>query len=124
LLALASVATELPFVAGTGLFEADAPPAIYQVLQGQVRIESDGRAPMLVSSGATFGVADTLAGTAHTWRALAVTDGRALRIDRERLFEVMADHVELMQSVLTSILALRDGEAAPGEGRPEQASFA
>jgi uncharacterized membrane protein YedE/YeeE len=124
LLALAAVATELPLVAGTGLFEADAPPAIYQVLQGQVRIESAGQAPMLVSAGATFGLADTLAGTPSAWRALAATDGHALRIDRERLFEVLADHVDLMQSVLTSILALRDREASPPSGRPEQASLA
>jgi CRP-like cAMP-binding protein len=124
LLALAAVATELPLIAGTGLFEADAPPAIYQVLQGQVRIESAGLDPMLVSAGATFGLADTLAGTPSRWRALAATDGRALRIDRERLFEVMADHVDLMQSLFASILALRDREASPGSDRSEHASFA
>jgi AAA family ATP:ADP antiporter len=124
LLALAAVATELPVIAGTGLFEADAPPAFYQVLQGQVRIESAGQAPLLVSAGATFGLADTLAGTPSSWRALAATDGRALRIDRERLFEVMADHVDLMQSLFASILALRDKEASPGRDRSEHASFA
>jgi CRP-like cAMP-binding protein len=79
---------------------------------------------LLVSAGATFGLADTLAGTPSSWRALAATDGRALRIDRERLFEVMADHVDLMQSLFASILALRDKEASPGRDRSEHASFA
>jgi CRP-like cAMP-binding protein len=124
LLALAAVATELPLVGGTSLFEADAPPAVYQVLRGQVRIESAGQAPMLVSAGATFGLADTLAGTPSAWRALAATDGQALRIDRERLFEVLADHVDLMQSVLTSILALREKDSSRGSDRSERASFA
>jgi ATP/ADP translocase/HEAT repeat protein/CRP-like cAMP-binding protein len=124
LLALAAVATELPLVAGTSLFEADAPPAIYQVLRGQVRIESAGQAPMLVSAGATFGLADTLAGAPSAWRALAATDGQALRIDRERLFEVLADHVDLMQSVLTSILALRERDSSRDSDRSERPSFA
>jgi AAA family ATP:ADP antiporter len=124
LLALAAVATELPLIAGKGLFEAEAAPALYQVLQGEVHIEPAGQAPILLSAGATFGLADTLAGTPSAWRALAATDGRALRIDRERLFEVMAEHVDLMQSLFASVLALRDREASPGPGRSEHASFA
>jgi CRP-like cAMP-binding protein len=89
-----------------------------------VRIESAGQAPMLVSAGATFGLADTLAGAPSAWRALAATDGQALRIDRERLFEVLADHVDLMQSVLTSILALRERDSSRDSDRSERPSFA
>ena len=45
------------------VFDVDAPPATYQILEGEVRLESPDQAPILVSPGATFGVADTLAGT-------------------------------------------------------------
>jgi len=124
LLALTAAATEVPFIAGAVLFETDSPPAIYQILQGEVRIESGDRAPILLRAGVTFGVAHTLAGTATGWRASAVTDGRALRLDRERLFDVMAEHVDLMQSVFASVLALRNTEASRGPAHPEQASFA
>ena len=51
-------------------------------------------------------------------------DGRALRLDRDDLFAVMADHVDLMQSLFTEALRLRDQEAARQAAQPEQQFFA
>jgi hypothetical protein len=52
-------------------------------------------------------VADTLAGTASGWRATVTREGRALRVDRDELFSVLADHVDLMQGLFCGVLALR-----------------
>jgi hypothetical protein len=38
-------------------------------------------------------------------------DGRALRIDRDDLFVVLADHVDLMQGLFSGAIAFRDQPA-------------
>jgi CRP-like cAMP-binding protein len=107
---LRAFASEVPLKSGKVVFDGDAPPATYQILEGELRLESPDQAPILASAGAMFGVADTLAGTPSGWMAVATTDGRALRLDRDDLFGVMADHVDLMQSLFTEALRVRDLE--------------
>jgi CRP-like cAMP-binding protein len=107
LLALTAAAPEVPLKAGTTLFDESTPPAIYQIVQGEVLLEHAGSAALRAPSGATIGVADTLAGTASGWRATVTRDGRALRVDRDELFSVLADHVELMQGLFCGVIALR-----------------
>ena len=122
LLALRAAASDVRLRAGAVLFEGEAAPAIYQILDGEVRLESPDGAPILASAGATFGVADTLAGTGSGWRATTTVEGRALRLNRDDLFAVLADHVDLMQSLFTAALALRDEGGSVGP--PEHPSFA
>jgi hypothetical protein len=92
------------------LFDVGTPPAVYQVVEGEVLLEHPGASPVCASAGATIGVADTLAGTASGWRATVTKDGRALRLDRDELFSVLADHVDLMQGLFAGVLALREAE--------------
>jgi hypothetical protein len=115
LLALAAIAPEVTLRTGSVLFDVAIPPAIYVVLQGQVILEYDGHPPLTASAGSTIGVADTLAG-ATSWRATVFGDGRALRIDRDDLFAILADHVDLMQGLFSGALAMRE---MPGVVRPE-----
>jgi HEAT repeat protein/CRP-like cAMP-binding protein len=126
LLALTAVAPEVPLKAGTILFDASSPPAVYQILHGEVLLELHGASPMTAPPGATIGVADTLAGTASGWRATVARDGRAMRLDRDELFAVLADHVDLMQGLFGGVLALRASDAAArahGAGQPLQSAF-
>jgi ATP:ADP antiporter, AAA family len=110
LLALTAVALEVPLKAGAVLFDVGIPPVIYQIVQGEVLLEHPGADAVVAPAGATIGVADTLAGTSSGWRATASTDGRALRLDRDELFSVLADHVDLMQGLFSGVLALRHTE--------------
>jgi ATP/ADP translocase/HEAT repeat protein/CRP-like cAMP-binding protein len=111
LLALTAAAPEVPLEAGAVLFDVGTPPAIYQIVQGEVLLEHPGRGPVSAPAGATIGVADTLAGSASGWRATVTRDGRAIRVDRDELFSVLADHVDLMQGLFCGVLALRDADA-------------
>jgi HEAT repeat protein len=124
LLALRASASDMPLTAGGVVFDIDSPPAVYQILDGDVRLESPDRPPILLPKGTTFGVADTLAGTPSGWRAVAATKGRVLRLDRDDLFGVMADHVDLMQSLFAEALRLRDLAPPPGVAHPESQFFA
>ena len=107
LLALTAVAPEVPLKAGSVLFDVGTPPAVYQIVQGEVVLEHPGTSPAVAPAGATIGVADTLAGTTSGWQATVSKDGRALRLERDELFSVLADHVDLMQGLFSGVLALR-----------------
>ena len=115
LLALTAIAPEVPLKAGTVLFDVGTPPAVYQIVQGEVVLEHPGTGPAVAPAGATIGVADTLAGTTSGWRATVSKDGRALRLERDELFSVLADHVDLMQGLFSGVLALRDTETKAAE---------
>jgi ATP:ADP antiporter, AAA family len=110
LLALTAVAPEVPLKAGAVLFDVGTPPAVYQIVQGELLLEHAVAGTLLAPAGATIGVADTLAGAASGWRATVTRDGKALRLDRDELFAVLADHVDLMQGLFCGVLALRDTE--------------
>ena len=90
---------------GTVLVEQGDPPAVFQVVDGELRLETAGGATV-VSSGMTLGVADTLSGSAASTRAVVTRSGRALRVERDDLFAVLTDHVDLMQGVFSEVLAL------------------
>ena len=115
LLALTAIAPEVPLKAGTVLFDVGTPPAVYQIVQGEVVLEHPGTSPAVAPAGATIGVADTLAGATSGWRATVSKDGRALRLERDELFSVLADHVDLMQGLFSGVLALRDTETKAAE---------
>jgi CRP-like cAMP-binding protein len=123
LLALRSFASEVPLTDGRVVFDLDSPPATYQILEGELRLESPDQEPILASAGAMFGVADTLAGTPSGWKAVVISNGRALRLDRDDLFAVMADHVDLMQNLFTEVLKLRDQESRIAAAQTEQRFF-
>jgi CRP-like cAMP-binding protein len=113
LLALVSAAREVPLLAGSVLFADDEPAALYQVLTGSVRLESNGADPIAVAGGFALGVAETLAGSPFGWRATVTQDGRALRVDREELFVVLTDHLDLMQGLFSGVLSFRDASRTP-----------
>jgi CRP-like cAMP-binding protein len=107
ILALTAVAPEVPLRVGAVLFDMGSPPSVYQIVQGEVLLEHPGANPETATAGATIGVADTLAGTASGWRATVTKEGRALRVDRDELFSVLADHIDLMQGLFSGVIALR-----------------
>jgi len=124
LLALRASSSEVTLTAGAVLFDADSPPAAYQILEGDVSLESPDGGSALATKGTTFGIADTLSGTPSGWKAVVVTSGRALRLERDDLFGVMADHVDLMQSLFVEVLRLHDLEPPHGVAHPESQFFA
>ena len=63
--------------------------------------------PRAIGLGAGRSVAETLAGTAPRHRATVTRDGHALRLDHDKLFDVLADHTDLLQGVFSGILGAR-----------------
>jgi ATP:ADP antiporter, AAA family len=106
LLALTGAAVEVPLTAGTRLFGAGDMPAVFIVLSGELVLQSAAVGPVRAAEGAALGVTETLAGSEWTSTALVERAGRALRLDREALFDVLGDEVELMQSLFSGVLRM------------------
>jgi hypothetical protein len=82
-------------------------PAVYHLLAGELRIDYDGAAPLVMGPGRTVFVAETLAGAVPRHRAMVTREGHALRLDHDELFDVLADHTDLLQGVFSGVLGAR-----------------
>jgi CRP-like cAMP-binding protein len=111
---LASIAHEASFEEGATLFTESDEPAVLAVLAGRIVLDSaHGQPPVTVEAGDVVGVFETLAGAAIGRRAVVASAGRALRVDREELFELMGQRPELLQQLFT---ALFGATARTGDG--------
>ena len=86
---------------------------------GEVRLDSDGGDPIVAGAGCTIGVAEVLAGVPVGRRATVTRAGQALRIDHEELFDVLADHIDLLQSLFSGLLTASQPEARRDAGLAE-----
>jgi hypothetical protein len=103
---LAGVARDVPLEVGRPLVARGDAPAIYQVLQGDVLIESDAGGVVRVGAGGTFGLVETLADVPWACEAVAGSAGRALRLDRDDVWAALSD-VGLLETLLCGVLSLR-----------------
>ena len=110
--ALARIARELPLVAGDLLVRDGDAPALFVVLTGVLALEPlAGGAPLTAGPGDTVGVYETLSGAETTgWRMHVTEPGVALRIEREPLFDLLTDRIELLQDLFSALL---HGRAEP-----------
>ncbi len=118
LVALVGAARELKLEDGGVLFDDDDPAALCLVLAGFLRLESPGAAPIAAGPGGTLLVAETLAGAPAGWRAVAQGPCRVLRAERDEVFAVLSDRVDLLQDLFSGALANRGSlSAAAGPAR-------
>jgi AAA family ATP:ADP antiporter len=104
LLDLVAIAAEVTMVEGTDLFKGVMAPSVYYLLEGAVTIERPGHPPVVVGAGGSVGLAETLAGVPLTGTARVTAGGLALRIDQAPLFDVLADHMDLLQGLFSGVL--------------------
>jgi ATP/ADP translocase/HEAT repeat protein len=103
LLALAGIAKEVPLAVGADLFAPGEPPAVHTIIAGQLTLQRNGGPPVIAKSGDTIGVVETLAGGVSDLRAQAAQAGSALRIDRDALFNLLSDRVDVLRDVFAAI---------------------
>ena len=106
---LVAITHEVRLTAGTVLLGNGHRSAVYHLLHGEVRIDRPGDAPVLIGPGSTIGVAETLTDTSPPWQAIVTRDGQALRLDHRDVFEVLADHTDLLQGVFSGALEATHG---------------
>jgi AAA family ATP:ADP antiporter len=119
LLDLAGITREVALTAGSVIFTSSDKAVLYHLLEGEVRLDADGRDPILAGPGCTIGVAEILAGVPVGRRATVTRAGQALRLEHEELFEVLADHIDLLQSLFSGLLTASRPEARKDTGLAE-----
>ncbi len=111
LLDLVAITREVSLTAGHVLFGETDRPAVYQILTGQVVLEAERTDAVVAGPGCTIGLSETLAGVPLGRRVTVIETGQALRIERDELFDVLADHVDLLQGLFSGVLSANGLEA-------------
>jgi ATP:ADP antiporter, AAA family len=106
LVRLAGIARPIPLAAGDTPLDG-AEPSILIVLSGAVRVERDGTDAGLAEAGDAIGIYETLGGVPFPVRAEVTQSGQGLRILRSELFDLLADHIDLLQGIFSGLLQAR-----------------
>jgi AAA family ATP:ADP antiporter len=104
LLDLAAITREVRLTHGDVLLTERGQPSVFHVLIGEIQLDNGGAPPIVLGPGRTIGVADTLAGMSPRHRATVSRAGHALRLDHDELFDVLSDHVDLLQGVFSGVI--------------------
>ena len=100
---LSALAREATVAAGAEAFPKGSEAAILIVLSGSLAVEGAG-VEGTATAGDVIGMYETLAGSALGASVKAVKESRVLRIDRGGLFELLADHTDLLQGIFSMLL--------------------
>ncbi|MBI5545304.1 MAG: cyclic nucleotide-binding domain-containing protein [Deltaproteobacteria bacterium] len=129
LTALAAIAHERRFPAGTSIYrENDPGDALYVIVEGKVATEKEGKPLITLGAKEAFGELSLLDGHPRPAAARALEATRALVLDRQDFLDLLADRPELLQglfAVLTrQMRQVLEIAAAHGEGSASQATQA
>jgi CRP-like cAMP-binding protein len=114
MIALAAVASEVRLPAGSQLFSEADPPAFYALVSGELCVESLSNGPELHAGPSdVIGLYETLAGIGLACRARVTAEGIALRIDREDLFDLLAQHSGLLRQIFSTLFRMRASRQTP-----------
>lgn len=102
---LAAVAEEVKFEAGATLYEVnDLPDALYLVLTGKVKLHRNNETIAQAGPKEAFGVWALFDDSPRVVSATVEESAEMLRIDREDFIDLMADHVQIAQGVLKTVV--------------------
>jgi CRP-like cAMP-binding protein len=99
---VAAVARELALDPKATLFAAGSPASIVMLLSGQIEVNGQGE-PTCFGPGHCLGTQETFAAANWEKTASVIDGGRALSIEREALFDVLADRMDLLQGIFSAV---------------------
>ena len=98
---IAAIAREVRFEEGATIFEEGEPSnAFYIVLEGTVSVRKGSKEIGLVKDKETVGGTDLFEQTPRTLTLVALTGTTFLKIEREGLFDLLADHFDIVRGIL------------------------
>jgi CRP-like cAMP-binding protein len=97
---IAAIAEEMPVEPGTVLYrENDAADGLYVVISGTVIMSRNGDAIERIGPNGSFGVWAVFDDQPRLTGAEVIETSRLLFVPREEFYEVLADHVEIVERV-------------------------
>jgi CRP-like cAMP-binding protein len=101
---LSAVARTITMQADETLFAESAPPALWVLLSGDVVLQgSAGMPPVTAGAGDVIGSMHAMAGRPLGRNAVVSRAGIALRIDRDELFDLLADRPEMLRQMFAAL---------------------
>lgn len=98
---IAAITDEIEFKANKLIFkEGDFPDALYVVIEGKVSLSRGNQEVMVATHNDAFGTWALFDDEPRVATATSLENSRLLRIDKEDFFDLLADHVEITQSIL------------------------
>lgn len=104
LAALARLLSERTYAAGEQVYDENDPgDAVFIIVEGQVRIEKDGRLLMHYGPRDSFGETSLLDGNPRPAAAIASSDLRVYVLERSDFMDLVADRVELLRGIFRAV---------------------
>lgn len=107
---VAAIAQEVHFAPGTIIFrEGEPSDALYVALEGMVSLQKDELEKAIVKERETFGLWALLDESPRLVTAVAMTETRALKIEREYLYDVLSSHFDIVRGILKCLVRMIRG---------------
>ncbi len=101
---IASITKEIEYTRGESIyFEGDQADAMYVVIDGQVQIHREGRTLLTAKLNDSFGVWALFDEEERVVTATTLEDTRLLSLEKDDFLELLANHSEITESVLSSM---------------------
>ncbi|NIM91709.1 MAG: cyclic nucleotide-binding domain-containing protein [Candidatus Aminicenantes bacterium] len=98
---IATITDEIEFKANKTIFkEGEFPDAMYMVIEGSVSLTRENQEVMVAKQKDVFGTWALFDDEPRVATAATLEDTRLLQIDKEDFIDLLADHVEITQSIL------------------------
>ncbi len=101
---LSAIARPVTLAAGSTPIDRGGEAAILIILSGALQVTAPDGATDTAATGDVVGLYETLGGTRFEAALTVVEDVTALRLERHSLFELLADHTDLLQGVFSILL--------------------
>ncbi len=102
---IAAIAQEVHFKEGTTIFrEGEAPDALYIIAQGKISQSKSGKETGIMSDKETFGMWSVLDESPRLVTAVALSNTCVLKIEREELYDLLADHFDIVRGIFKSLV--------------------
>lgn len=102
---VAVIAQEVRFSPGTIIFrEGEPSDALYVILEGTASLRKDGLEKAIVKERETFGLWALLDESPRLVTAVAMAETRALKIEREYLYDVLSSHFDIVRGILKCLV--------------------
>lgn len=98
---IAAITDEVEFKEDKHIFrEGEFPDAMYVVIEGKIGLSREAQEVMVAAKKDAFGTWALFDDEPRVATATALEDSLLLKIDKEDFFDLLADHVEITQSIL------------------------
>lgn len=102
---IAAITQECEYTAGAVIYEeGEMSDSMYLVIEGSVALRRGGKEVMLAKEKDAFGTWSLFDDEPRVVSAVAAEGTHLLKIDKEDFFDLLADHVQITQSILKAIV--------------------